>query len=279
MRFTVLVALAIATAITGLAHLADRPEGAWTRIRRQGVVRVGYAPEHPFAFRTPDGRVTGEAPEIARAVFERLGIRRVEFVQAEFRALIPQLQEGRFDMIAAGMFVTPERALEVTFSHPTFATRPALLVRADANRRWCGFSSFRSAWPVRLAVLTASVEERAALRAGVSRASLLSVPDITNGVAAVRSGAAEALALSQLALRDEATRTPDLRLVFPTCDAGEVARVGGGMGAFAFRRGDDALARAFDAELERFVGSAAHLALVAPFGLTAADLPPAAGAR
>lgn len=275
MRSTLLAALAVATALTALAHLADRPESAWSRVRRQGVVRVGYAPEHPFAFRTRDGRVTGESPEIARVVFERLGIHRVEFVQAEFRALIPQLQEGRFDMIAAGMFVTPERAREVTFSHPTFATRPALLVRADAARRWCGFSSFRSAWPARLAVLTASVEERAAMRAGVSRASLLTVPDVTNGVAAVRSGAAEALALSHLALRDEAARAPDLRLVFPTCDPDAVSRVGGGMGAFAFRQGDHELAGAVDAELQRFVGSPAHRALVAPFGVTAGDLPPA----
>lgn len=281
MRGTLLVALALASALTALAHLADRPEDSWSRIRRQGVVRVGYAPERPFSFRTPDGRVTGESPEIARVVFERLGVPRVELVQTEFRALIPQLQEGRFDVIAAGMFVTPERAREVTFSHPTFVTRPALLVRAGTGSRWCGLSAFREGRLPRgrLAVLESSVEEHAALATGVHRGALLPVPDITNGVAAVRSGAAQALALSHLALRDEATRTPDLQLVFPTCDDEVVARVGGGAGAFAFRKGDAALAGAFDAELRRFVGTAGHRALVAPFGLTPQDLPPAGGAR
>ena len=34
---------------------------------------MGYAPDRPFSFRTPDGRVTGESPEIARVVFARLG--------------------------------------------------------------------------------------------------------------------------------------------------------------------------------------------------------------
>ncbi|MBV9773809.1 MAG: transporter substrate-binding domain-containing protein, partial [Gemmatimonadetes bacterium] len=96
---SVALAAAAAAVASWTVLRADRPESSLERIRREGVVRIGYAPEPPFAFRTADGRVTGESPEIARAVFRRLGVTRIRWVQTEFRSLIPELKTGRFDVI------------------------------------------------------------------------------------------------------------------------------------------------------------------------------------
>ena len=53
---------------------AAAPETALQRILRTGTVRIGYAAEAPYAIPAPGGRVTGEGPEVARKVFERMGV-------------------------------------------------------------------------------------------------------------------------------------------------------------------------------------------------------------
>ena len=100
------------------------------RSGRPGFIRIGYAVEAPYAFLTPDGELTGESPEVAKRITSRLGIPRITWRQVEFASLIDELDAGRIDMIASGMFVTEERARRVAFSIPTFHTHQALLVRA-----------------------------------------------------------------------------------------------------------------------------------------------------
>src|SRR5690606_6122996 len=46
----------------------------------------------------------------------------------EFGSLIPGLQAGRFDMIAAGMYILPERCAQVSFSNPTYSVGEAFIV-------------------------------------------------------------------------------------------------------------------------------------------------------
>jgi polar amino acid transport system substrate-binding protein len=69
---------------------ASSAETALERINRIGVVRIGYAPEPPFSFRLPDGRLTGSGPEVARRVFAAMGIGEIQGVESEFGALRTQ---------------------------------------------------------------------------------------------------------------------------------------------------------------------------------------------
>ncbi len=268
----VLGAFVVASAITALAHWAGRPEGNWHRIRREGVVRIGYSQEPPFAFRLPDGRVTGEGPEIARAVFARLGVPRIEWIQTEFRALIPELEAGRFDVAAAGMYPTPERRRHAAFSSTTYASSMALLVLADSARTLCGLTRVRERGSARLAVLAGAIEGELAVRAGLPAPQLVTVPDVATAIQALHTGQVQALAMSRLTLHWAAQHDAGLALVFPLCDPAATPQLTS-EGGFAFNYDSPRLRRAFDAELRRFIGSAEHLRLVAPFGITKADLP------
>jgi len=79
-----LVALAaFAVSVTASA------ETTLERVQRTGEIRIGYANEAPFAYTLPDGRVTGESPEIARIVFGKLGVSKVHAVLTEWGGLIP----------------------------------------------------------------------------------------------------------------------------------------------------------------------------------------------
>jgi polar amino acid transport system substrate-binding protein len=277
-------ALGAALLVGAGVYAADRPEGTLDRIRRERTVRVGWAWADPYAYRAPDGRVTGEAPEVARVVLEQLGVERIQWVQGELATLIPELRAGRFDLIATGMSVTEERARTVAFSRPTFVSAPALLVRAADAHRWTGYADLARDPSSILAVVAGTDAERRIRLAGIPAARLLRTPDVPTAVAAVQDGHATVLPLTAPILRRLVARMPGgdaLRVVVMS----EPAPPGGppGRGAFAFRLGDEALRAAFDARLGALLGTPAHRALVAPFGLGTGDLPapipPAEAAR
>ena len=273
MRQLLLGGAVIAALLAVLAYRADEPEDSWSRIRRTRTVRIGYAPEAPFAYRTPDGEVTGIDPELARLVFRRRGIDRIEWVQTEFRSLIPELLAGRFDMIAAGMVITPERRMTIAFSDPTFEVPPALLVRKVEADRYADLGRLRDDGTARVAVLTGAFEEQVIRAAGIPAARVLRVPDAATGFESVRSGRVAALALTaptvqHLTQQGDGLATVRLHLGDPTVHDSGVAR-----GAFAFRPTDDALRGMVDAELRDLVGSAEHRALARRFGFADGDLP------
>jgi polar amino acid transport system substrate-binding protein len=255
---------------------------ALSRARQAGVIRVGYAVEAPYAFLSPEGEVTGEGPAIARVIAARLGIARIEWRLAEFGGLIDDLEDGRFDLIAAGMFITPERQRRVAFSRPTFQAGPGLLVRQGNPRGLRSYAELLQSRDLRIAVLMGSVEEAHLRRLGCPEERLLRVPDALSGRAAVRTGQADALALSAPTLR-----WMSLHPVSGLTEmAALVAEPTGGSappparGGFVFRREETALLQAWDAELARFLGSEEHRRLVAAFGFSPAELPPiSAGIR
>ena len=112
-----------------------------------GKIRIGYANEAPFAYMDSQrAEVTGESVEIARVVLKRMGINQVEGVLTEFGSLIPGLQAKRFDIIAAGMYVTPERCRQAAFSNPTYGVSQALLVK-QGNPRTCTATRMRPGTP------------------------------------------------------------------------------------------------------------------------------------
>ena len=272
---TALRIAALAGLVTAAAPASDaRGQDLLERARETGGVTIGYANQPPYGFTTPDGGLTGEAPEIARLILSKMGIERIEAVVTDYASLIPGLKEGRFDIIAAGMVVVPARCAEVLFSEPFHGVSEAFLVKAGNPEGLNTFEDVAASEDAIVAVTAGAVEGEQARRAGVPAERILVVPDPEAGAAAVETGQADALALTSPALR-EILRTrgagSGLEAGEPfTTAAGEPVR---GHGAFVFRKEDAAFAAEFNRHLEAFIGSEGHLALIEPFGLTEADLP------
>lgn len=239
-------------------------DGSFERALGADGLRIGYAQEPPYAFSDDTGIVTGESPAIATHVALELGVRRIEWVQTSFDALIPDLQSGRIDLIASGMFVTAERSRIVNFSLPTFQVRPSLLVRGDSRRELHSLRDIVRQPDVRIAVLSGAVEGPRLLEGGVAGSQLVAVPDAVAGVAAVHSRLADGLALSAPSLRWIAEHDPTGQLVVSS--PFEWRECEPGFGAFAFRQSDVRLLHAWNLVLTRFLGSAAHRRLVADWG-------------
>lgn len=99
------------------AHRAETYRADLAEIKRRGVLRV-LTRNGPTSYFLHRGRQVGFDYEIARLFAERLGVRLEIVIPPERSQLIPWLLEGRGDLIAASMTVTPARAAEVRFSRP-----------------------------------------------------------------------------------------------------------------------------------------------------------------
>lgn len=246
------------------------------RMRQQGVARVGFANEAPYAYLDPKtGELVGEAPAVARAVLARLGVQRVEGVLTEFGALIPGLKAGRFDLIAAGMYITPARCREVDFSNPTYSIGEALIVPAGNPLALHSYADIAQHPEALLGVVTGAIQRQYALQSGIPEARIAVYPDAPSAFEAVVAGRASGYAATSLTVSDLLVKAADPRVerAVPFEDPvieGQPAR---GYGAFVFRQDDDELRLAFDRELADYLGTEAHLAAIAPFGFTREHLP------
>jgi polar amino acid transport system substrate-binding protein len=247
-----------------------------TRIRQSGIVRIGYANEAPYGYLdSTTGRITGEAPEIARVILKRLGATQIEPVVTEFGSLIPGLKAGRFDVIAAGMYITPQRAQEIDFSNPTYAIGEAFLVAAGNPLDLHSFENVAGHQDARIGVMGGSVEHGHAQATGVPTDRIVIFPDYPSAVEGLKTGRVDAVAATVLTANDLLQKAGDTHIeraspfTDPVVD-GEPAQ---GYGAFGFRKGDDPLREAFNRRLAEFLGTDEHLELVRPFGFTEETLP------
>jgi polar amino acid transport system substrate-binding protein len=269
-----LVAGAAALALLAVSALAvPSPASAQDTLeqaRERGYIRVGFANEAPYGYATPDGQLTGESPEVAKAILARIGIPEVDGVLTEFGSLIPGLMAGRFDVVAAGMFITPARCQQVAFSEPSYGIGQAFLVAEGNPHGITDYSSIAENSDLTLAVMAGAVEAGYASDAGVPDGQILVLPDQSSLLSAVRAGRADAAALTAPSIAEMAQQSG----VESTPPFGEVAGQSVmGHGGFAFRKEDTALHEAFNAELKEFIGSPEHIALVTPFGFGEGYLP------
>ncbi len=266
---------ALMAAIAGVTALAAasaaQAQSTLEQAKADGYIRVGFANEAPYGFATPDGKLTGESPEVVRAVLAKMGINQVDGVLTEFGSLIPGLQAGRFDIIAAGMFINPKRCEQILFSEPTYGIGQAFLVTQGNPKGIEDYSSLTDNKDLKLAVMAGAVEAGYAKESGVTDDQLMILPDQSSLVAAVKAGRADAAALTALSISDMASKNEGVESTKPF---GEVAgKSVVGHGAVGFRKDDKDLQEAFNAELKAFIGSEEHLALVTPHGFGKDFLP------
>jgi polar amino acid transport system substrate-binding protein len=278
---TAIVVMGVVAVSTTVLLLGMFRDQSLTRLQQAGTIRIGYAIEAPYAFLKPGGEVTGEFPEVAKRIVADLGIRRIEWIQTDFGSLIPSLEAGRFDVIAAGLYITPERAQRVDFSEPVLHVQQGLLVRQDNPRQLYSYRHALTPADVKIAVIAGAVEEALLRRIGLSDRQIVIVPDALTGRVAVESGLADGLALTSptirwMASRDQLGKT-DMAQPFEQPDPALTEGVA--YCGFAFRKADRQLLAAWNSAMQPFITSQEHLKLLAEFGFTEAELPGAVTTR
>ncbi|ADE15780.1 ectoine/hydroxyectoine ABC transporter solute-binding protein [Nitrosococcus halophilus Nc 4] len=254
---------------------ADKPRSTLERIHQEKVVRLGYANEAPYAYMDNEtGQLTGESPEIAKKILKQMGIKHIEGVLTEFGSLIPGLKAKRFDIIAAGMYITPQRCREIAFSKPTYGIGEAFIVQAGNPLNLHSYEDVASHPSARIGVTAGAVELQYARSTGIPNDRIVILPDPPSAVAAVQAKRVDAFAATSLTVHNLLAKT-DTRIerARPFHDPVINGKTVVGYGAFGFRKEDKKLLAEFNKHLEKFIGTTQHLSLIEPFGFTEADLP------
>lgn len=253
---------AAAFLLTALPASADE---ALDALKAQGFARIAIANEPPFTAVNPDGSVSGAGPDVARAVFKRLGVDDVVASISEYGAMIPGLQARRFDAVTAGLFMKPERCAAVAYSQPILCDAEAFLLKAGNPLKLKSYKDIADNPQARIGAPGGGTEERLALEAGVPRERVIVVPDAQSGLTMVQQGRIDVYSLPVLSINALYKQSGDTALEVVAPVEGAPVYCDGA----AFRRDQTALRDAFDTELAALKASGEFAAIIEPYGFSA----------
>ncbi|MCX4581948.1 ectoine/hydroxyectoine ABC transporter substrate-binding protein EhuB [Streptomyces sp. NBC_01481] len=268
-RRTVLLGAAAAGALgaAGAAGCSRVPSGdALARLKSQRTVRLGIAGEVPYGYVDDQGEFTGEAPELARVIFKRLGIDSVQPVATDFASLIPGLNSQQFDVVSAGMYINKERCEQVIFADPEYQMLDSFIVRKGNPKNLHTYEDVVKA-KAKFATGTGYAEIDYAVAAGYPEKDIVILQDQVAGLNAVESGRVDVFAGTALTAREVVKKSHKAEATEPFAAVvdGEKKIDGGG---FAFRPTDTELRDAFNVEIHKMKKSGELFRILRPFGFT-----------
>ena len=134
MKVSRLAAVAAALSMFGFMHTAlaeDAPKSI--TIATEGA----YA---PWNFTNADGKLDGLEIELANNLCERMKVK-CTIIAQDWDGLIPSLKVGKFDVIMAGMFITPKRLETIDFTQPYAVDPGGFAVAKDSELGKLGVSA------------------------------------------------------------------------------------------------------------------------------------------
>ena len=265
-RMITVSALLGAAALSALAmSMPAKADKSLDKLKAQGFARIAIANEPPFTAVKADGTVSGAAPDVARAVFKKLGVNDVVASISEYGAMIPGLQAGRHDVVTAGLFMKPERCNAVAYSEPVLCDAEAFLVKKGNPKGFKSYADIAKDGKATIGAPGGGTEERLALEAGVPRDRVIVVPDGQSGLKMLQDGRIDTYSLPVLSINDlvKKANDPNLEVIAPVqgapvyCDGA------------AFRKNDTALRDEFDTVLAEMKKSGEFAKIVEPYGFSA----------
>jgi polar amino acid transport system substrate-binding protein len=103
--------------LLGLLAAATSVSKPLEQVLKEGKLRVGIALATPWAMRDEEGEFSGFEIDVARKLAADMDVE-LEILRYDFPRLVAALEIGEVDLLAAGLAITPERALHVNFSQP-----------------------------------------------------------------------------------------------------------------------------------------------------------------
>lgn len=117
----------------GSAGSADAGGDLLSQIRDRGeMVFATEGTWSPWTFHNEDGDLTGYDIEVARAIAAELGVE-ASFAEGEWDGLLAGLDSGRYDTMANGVSVTPEREEKYAFTEPYAYNRIVVITTGGSD--------------------------------------------------------------------------------------------------------------------------------------------------
>lgn len=164
-------------------------------IKTKGVLTCGtLGTSEPFSYPDPKTReIQGYDVDFCKAVAKSLGVK-LELKLIAVAARIPELQQGRVDVVIANLGWSPERAQQIGFSDQYFASEQKVAARKES-----GFTHVKDLAGKRISATKGSSSELA-VRKALPTATTVTFQDPPTGFLAMQQGKVEGFALSELSL-------------------------------------------------------------------------------
>lgn len=270
-----LVGCSTTTSVKSTSATSTSGESTLQKVKKQGYVTVGFANEKPYAYATPDGKLTGEAVEVARAVLKKIGINEMNGVLTDFGSLIPGLKANRFDMITAGMYITPPRAQQVAFANPEYSIGETIAVKKGNPLNLHSYDDIKKNPKLKIGVMGGAAEYDYLIKAGVAKDQIQIAPDNPSLLAALQAGRADAITMTGPSLQTmlDTSKPTDIERVMdfrqPVIDGKSVRSYG----ATVFRPEDKEFHDQFNKGLKELKDSGELLKILSKFNFTKEELP------
>lgn len=237
---------ACSTTDPGTGAPAGSKQGMQARADAGQPIRLVVGNEPPYTKLLPNGEVTGAEPDVAKAVLERLGVTKVEGIQASYESMIPGLNADRWDMITAGLFMNKSRCAEVLYSSPVIVSTESFAVPAGNPKGITSLDDVKSG-DATIAVLAASFELKTSKSLGVPESKMQTYPLAPDALQGLEDGRVDAILLPTLSLEAlKEQQGGDFEISEPL---DEFPTTGSGA---AFRKSDKDFQAKYDKELEAF---------------------------
>lgn len=273
MRLIFTKALIVLSLLVGATSV--HAQGALDRIKKDGIVRIGFANEAPWSYAQSDGTIAGADFDLATLVFSRIGVPNLEGVLTKFGSLIPGLKANRFDLVVAGFYIRPARCEQVAFSEPTVAVGDAIVVKAGNPKKITSYKSVVADSSLKLGGVVGAATAQNAKNAGVPDSQVIMFPDFVSAISALKAGrvdgALQTAITAQTTVRSSNDPTIERALPF------EQAIINGkptiNYAGYAFRPEDKDLVATFNAELTKVLGSPEHLKILEKYSISPNEIP------
>lgn len=227
---------------------SDNSKSRLDQLKEDGKVKIGFANEAPYAYKDGD-ELKGAAVDIAKEVFKELGIEDVQGELASYDELIPGLGAKKFDVITAGMAITPDRCKKVQFGEPEMKYGEGLIVQKGNPHNLTSYDDIADNEDVTVVVMSGATEIGFLEETGVDPDQIDRASDIPSTISAVESGRADVTTGTDATIKYalESSGSDELEFVeeFEQPDIDGVPSYG----AAAFRPDDEELVKAYNEKL------------------------------
>lgn len=219
------------------------------KLKDKGTVVIGFANEKPYAYQEGD-ELKGAAVDIAKEVFKELGVENVEGKLADFGQLIPGLNAGKFDVITAGMAITPDRCKNVAFGEPEMMYGEGLIVQKGNPKKLFSYKDIAKNKDIKVSVMSGATENQFLKSEGVDPGQIQGAPDIPATFSAVASGRADATTGTEMTIKMALESADKAKLEFVEDFKQPDVEGNPSYGAAAFRKNSDELRKAYNDKLK-----------------------------
>ncbi|WP_342641606.1 ectoine/hydroxyectoine ABC transporter substrate-binding protein EhuB [Rhodoligotrophos ferricapiens] len=255
-----------------------RAETTLERIKRTGKVSVGIANERPYGFVDTSGKLVGAVPDVILAALEPHGVKEMQAEIVEFNATIPGLNANRFDIIGAGMYITPPRCQAIAFTNPVTRAGYGFVALKGNPKGLHSIADLAKHEDAIVGTQNGSAQVGELDKAGVPKDRIVLYANATEALAGLKAHRSDVIYFPGLELGDllKTANDPEVERVEPFEQVvGPDGKPQYGYSAMGLRKADTDLKQVLDEEIAKMLASGRLLEIISKYGYGQDELPTA----